>query len=132
MNALAFLPPSLRHAIQVRERAENRDEWISRAAERIEADTDKVRELVEDAAGTIDDPMCTTLATDLTICLRELRPVFGRLCHGFTLEEATKSPDEAQHFRTLLRASETLDAWVAEQIKASAAEEVDAAEECDE
>lgn len=130
--SLAFLPPHLRRAVQIREHAENRDEWISRAGERIEADADKVRELVTDNAGAIDDPMCSAMASDLVIALRELRPVFDRLCHGDTLEAATKTPDEAQHFRTLLRASETADGWIAKLIDQEAASQVDAPEEFDE
>lgn len=129
MSALAFLPPSLRHAIQVRERIENRDEWIKRAAERIAADADKVRDLVVDAAGGLEDPLCSDTATGLLIALRELTPVFKRLCHGDTLEQATKTPDEAQHWRTLLRFADDSDAWIAKLIDGAAAEEVDAEDE---
>jgi hypothetical protein len=127
MSALAFLPPSLRRAVQLREHAENRDEWISRAAEHIEADANKVRELVEDNIDAIDSPICSDSYTvPLLIALRELTPMFKRLCHGETLEKATTTPDEAQHFRALLRFADSSDAWIAKLIRTAAAEEVDA------
>jgi hypothetical protein len=102
-----------------------RDLAIESAGERIEADADKVRELITDAAGSIDDPMCSDMATDLLIALRELNYVFDRLTRGDTLEMATKTPDEAQYFRTLLRASNTADLWIAKLIQQEAASEVD-------
>ena len=126
MNALAFLPPSLRHAVQVREHAENRPEWIERAAERIATDADKVRELVDDAVGGTDDPLCSDSATGLLITLRDLKYVFKRLGEGDTLEQATKTPDEAQHWRALLRFADSSDTWITKLINDAAAEEVDA------
>lgn len=132
MNSFAYasLPPSIRRAVRIREREENRPEWIANAGERIEGDADKVRELVTDNLGVADDPGCDTdFAADLLICLRELHGVFDRLTHGDTLEAATKTPDEAQHFRTLLRSAKRSDEWIAGLIDQAAAEEVDAEDE---
>ena len=58
MNSFAYasLPPSIRRAVRIREREENRPEWIANAGERIEGDADKVRELVTDNLGVADDP----------------------------------------------------------------------------
>ena len=106
-------------------------EAVRRAGERIENDADQVRELVENAFG-IDDPCCDAdWSRDLLIALRELRPVFAGLCHGDTLEIATKTPDQAQHFRALLRCAETADTWIANLINEKAVEDVDATEECE-
>lgn len=91
-------------------------------AERIEKDADRVRELVSDGIGIgVDDP-CTddAWASDVLIALRELGSVFDRLTHGDTLADAIKTPDQMQHFRTLLRCAKTADAWIAAQIKEAA------------
>lgn len=89
-------------------------------ADRIEKDADRVRELVADGIG-VDDP-CTDDAwtADVLIALRELGSVFDRLTHGDTLADAIKTPDQMQHFRTLLRCAKTADAWIAAQIKEAA------------
>lgn len=111
---------------------DKRADVIERIGEEIERDADKVRDLVLDAAGLVSDPMYGDLATDLTIALRELRNLLDRLCNGDTLQAATKNPDEAQHFRVLLRASKTMDAYVAKLIDDAAAEKADEVEEWDE
>lgn len=104
-------------------------EAVRRAGERIENDADTVRGLVADDIG-FGSPVCDDgFAVDLLIALRELRPVFERLCHGDTLEAATKTPDEAQHFRALLRCADSADTWIAGLIDAKATEEVDAEDE---
>lgn len=127
---LAFLPANLRRAVQIRERAENRDEWIDRAAERIAADSDKVRELVEDNIDAIDSPICSDSYTvTLMIALREVKPVLDRLCRGYTLEQAMTTPEEAHQFRVLLISSDTADTWIAKLIREAAEEEVDAEDE---
>lgn len=115
----AMLPPE-----------DDRYEAEQRAAERIEADADKVRELVEDNLDATDSPlMDNAWAAGLLIALRESKPIFNALCSGHTLEQAMAVASGADHFRALLACAETADSWIAEQIEGAAADEVDAADD---
>lgn len=114
----AMLPPE-----------DDRYEAEQRAAERIEADADKVRELVEDNLDATDSPvMSNEWTAGLMLALRESKPVLALLCAGKTLEQAMVSAAGSDHFRHLMRCADVADSWIAEQIEGAAADEVDAAD----
>jgi len=97
-----------------------------RAAERIEADADQVRELVLDNLDATDSPvMSNEWTAGLLIALREAKPIFNALCRGYTLEQAMAVASGADHFRALLACAETADSWIAEQITAAASDAMD-------
>lgn len=115
----AMLPPE-----------DGRADAMEREAERIEADADKVRELVEDNIDAIDSPICADVwPVELLITLRDTRMLFSALCNGRTLEEAMRLAPGIDAFRVLLRLSDRADEWIAKLIDQAASEAADTMED---
>lgn len=108
---------------------DDRYEAEERAAEAIEAEANKVLELVEDNIDSNDSPLMDSLwAAELMVALRESKSVFSRLRDGQTLEQAMVSAAGSDHFRHLMRCADVADDWIADQIQAAAVDKVDEAE----
>lgn len=102
-----------------------RDEAVLRASVEIEKDADKVRELVSDNTDSEFCPVFDSIAcAELLICLRELSPVLDLLTSGDTLNKAAETIDKLQHWRSLIRASQTADSWIAGLIEEAAEDAV--------
>jgi len=102
-----------------------RDAAVARASEEIAADAERVRELVTDNTDSEACPVFEPSAcAELLVTLRDLRDVFARLTAGDTLDEATKSPDDSQHFRALMRVAKAADSWIAGLIEEAADDSV--------
>lgn len=93
-----------------------RADAVSKAAEAIAADSAKVRQLVDDNIGNDGGPMCSDMAVDLAVNLRNLQPLLADLCKGDTVEQATKAPERLKAWRLLLAHAKTVDLWIDELI----------------